>query len=393
MAHRQGATRGLESFYPARYGEPCGGRPGGTRSGAARGRRPWRRTFDNGQVIYRGRLSRNRQCACWWVLGAAKSFSICRMNVRRGSSPTSERRERRDARGIGQWRSALYRQGRGQGVKIEAPWVIEATAGETVRCGALGVGRDAVGQRAPQRLRLVVAQGLRYPVGIDPSGPHRRLVTSRAHTATLLPIGKVLVAGGNVSSGFSFTSELSDPATGTWSADRPAFEHRTRVHTATLLPSGKVLIAGGAQDGITCLAQRGTVRSGHGNLEPRPAAWPPDARNSHGDVAAQWQGARGRRKCRIIYLGSAELYDPATGPGAATGSLVTARDVHTATLLSSGQVFVAGGQGRHPWLSGAHAELYNPSTGTWWRPVISAPRAPSHGDVAAQRHGARGGRL
>ena len=47
-----------------------------------------------------------------------------------------------------------------------------------------------------------------------------------------------------------------------------------------------------------------------------------------------------------------------------TGSLAIARTVHTATLLSNGQVLVAGGldsNDQYP----VEAELYSPATGTW----------------------------
>jgi hypothetical protein len=60
---------------------------------------------------------------------------------------------------------------------------------------------------------------------------------------------------------------------------------------------------------------------------------------------------------------TSELYDPATGKWAATGSLISARYSHTATLLPNGKVLVAGGYGGTSYL--ASAELYNPSTGTW----------------------------
>jgi hypothetical protein len=65
------------------------------------------------------------------------------------------------------------------------------------------------------------------------------------HTATLLPGGEVLVAGGQGSNGLALASaELFDPATGTWSATGSLNTAR-EFHTATLLPGGKVLVAGG----------------------------------------------------------------------------------------------------------------------------------------------------
>ena len=63
-------------------------------------------------------------------------------------------------------------------------------------------------------------------------------------------------------------------------------------------------------------------------------------------------------------LSSAELYDPIAGTFTATGSMRTAREGHTATLLRDGRVLVAGGSdnGTHTLDS---AELYDPSSGTW----------------------------
>ena len=78
--------------------------------------------------------------------------------------------------------------------------------------------------------------------------PAGSLASARVlHTATLLPSGQVLVAGGyNGSSGTALASaELYDPATNTWSAAGSLTTARYS-HTATLLPSGqKLLVAGG----------------------------------------------------------------------------------------------------------------------------------------------------
>jgi hypothetical protein len=67
-------------------------------------------------------------------------------------------------------------------------------------------------------------------------------------TATLLPNGKVLAAGGNFNDTFGInalsSAELYDPASGTWTATGPLNIARATA-TATLLPSGQVLVAAG----------------------------------------------------------------------------------------------------------------------------------------------------
>jgi hypothetical protein len=127
--------------------------------------------------------------------------------------------------------------------------------------------------------------------------------------------------------GFSITFVVAASAQGvngftpTGSLGYPRYEH-----TATLLPNGKVLVVGGHYYSYT----------GDGGIVDVP-------------------------------LSSSELYDPASGTWSATGSLGTARELHTATLLSNGKVLVAGGQftaGGYI-INLASAELYDPATGTW----------------------------
>jgi Galactose oxidase, central domain/Kelch motif len=65
-------------------------------------------------------------------------------------------------------------------------------------------------------------------------------------TATLLPDGRVLVAGGlgNRDVLASTSAELFDPITGTWATTSDMIQGRAQ-HTTTLLPDGTVLVAGG----------------------------------------------------------------------------------------------------------------------------------------------------
>jgi len=183
------------------------------------------------------------------------------------------------------------------------------------------------------------------------------LATARTrHTATLLPNGKVLVAGGANASGDLAQAELYDPATGTWAPVASMLAARS-VHTATLLPNGKVLVAGGF--GAVTQAEL---------YDPDANTWTATGSLTQGRLA---HTATLLANGSVLVAGgtssastNAEIYNPATGTWTATGSLGQGRFYHAATLLPGGKVLVAGGTPNGD-IGFTSAELYDPASGTW----------------------------
>jgi Galactose oxidase, central domain len=145
-------------------------------------------------------------------------------------------------------------------------------------------------------------------------------------TATLLPDGRVLVAG-SVTSVTVGSAEVYDPSTATWAATGSVY-WPVAFHTATLLPDGTVLVLG------------------------------------DGGVAGAVNGA---------------LYYPGIRLWTATASTVVGSDA-TATLMRDGTVLVAGGSVRA--VGGpatlASAQLYHPSA----LPVLPAAGVVAPGPIS-----------
>jgi hypothetical protein len=188
------------------------------------------------------------------------------------------------------------------------------------------------------------------------------------HTATLLPSGRVLVAGGCCDSQGStlVSAELYDPASNSW-APAASMTTARAFHTATLLPSGQVLVAGGGNGSYpwTALASAEIY-------DPASNSWSPAGSMS---TVRIWHTATLLPSGQVLVAGgsdnnanalaSAELYDPASGSWAPAASMSTARASHTATLLPSGQVLVAGGDGDAGSSTLDSVELYGPASNSW----------------------------
>ncbi len=142
------------------------------------------------------------------------------------------------------------------------------------------------------------------------SSPRSLAFGRMKHTATLLPSGKIWVAGGaDTGSNSVATSELFDPSTATFTTG-PTLLTARAAHTATLLRDGMVFLVGG-------------------------------------------DGASGK------VLATTELYDPSTGAVTAGPSLTTAREQPATVMLADGRVLITGGTAKT-----AEAEIFDPVTRT-----------------------------
>ncbi|WP_187323575.1 kelch repeat-containing protein [Stigmatella aurantiaca] len=180
------------------------------------------------------------------------------------------------------------------------------------------------------------------------------------HSATLLADGRVLVAGGASSAGWTDSAALYSPATGTWAATA-SMSVKRYGHGSNLLNSGEVFVTGGQNNGVTLAS---TERY--------------DATSGTWSAAASMAVARFRHTVTVLNDGrllvaggvdgtmgltSTELYNPLLGTWAPGPSMSTRRYGHTATLLPDGRVLVAGGHTGGQAL--ATAEVYNPATNSW----------------------------
>lgn len=161
------------------------------------------------------------------------------------------------------------------------------------------------------------------------------------HTATQLPDGRILVAGGENDTGALAEAELYNPRTNSWTQVPPMAEKRA-LHSAALLPDGRVLVAGG-EPAYTIPA---TTTATSEIFDPATMTWSPGPTmvlaRSRASTVPLPDG-------RVLIIGGSvhgtttEVYDPVTNTLARAGELSAPRTGQQATLLPDGRVLVTGG--------------------------------------------------
>ena len=181
--------------------------------------------------------------------------------------------------------------------------------------------------------------------------------TAGGGAMTVLQNGQVLLTGAD--------AELYNPSTGIWTVTG-IMSTALYAYTQTLLPNGKVLVAGGYER--NCGTPPCPVLSSAELYDPSAGTWSPTGSMS---TARSGHTATLLQNGRVLVaggdsFGTAELYNPATGQWTATGSMNTARIYQYAVLLANGQVLVLFGSNDFTGTGlVTSTEVYDPTAGTW----------------------------
>jgi hypothetical protein len=140
------------------------------------------------------------------------------------------------------------------------------------------------------------------------------------------------------------------------------------LHTATVLNNGEVLITGGDDSTGSPIGSAELYNPATGTFTATGSMTTVRYRHTatllnNGQVLITGGENSNNGSIASNFLASAELYDPATGTFTATGTMTTSRRFHTATLFPDGKVLIAGGGNLVCCL--ASAELYDPTSGTF----------------------------
>ena len=258
--------------------------------------------------------------------------------------------------------TGTYADGSTQNVTTSATWSSSATSVATISSTGLA-STLAIGRTTIQASVGAISGTTALTVG-NVALTGSMTTARRAHTASVLNNGLVLVAGGFGANGSHVSgAELYNQATGTFSATGN-MNVAHAYHSATLLNNGMVLIAGGYD-------ANGNAQTTAELYDPVAGTFSPTGVLNTGRVSHTATLLNdgtvlivGGVDINFNPLANAEIFDPATSTFTSVGSLNTARTNHTATLLNNGKVLIAGGYDVNGNVL-ASGELYDPVAGTF----------------------------
>jgi RHS repeat-associated protein len=170
--------------------------------------------------------------------------------------------------------------------------------------------------------------------------PEASTTPAAGQSRTVLPDGRILLAGGDAAGDVW----IQDPRTGAATSVGRLSVPRAG-HTATVLPDGSVIVLGGRDAGGTALSVAEILRPVSGS-SPQVSSTQAPARWGH--TATVLTDGRilivGGRDSTSGAFDTALLWDPAEGRGSVVAdALGSPRTSHQASLLSDGSVLISGG--------------------------------------------------
>jgi hypothetical protein len=292
--------------------------------------------------------------------GFSADFSRCGQELDPGAScdlaisfgPTADSR----------YKGALKIEGKRVSLKGTGVGTADAkpAPGDAIFLGGLGFDERAI-------MLYQAASNDFAPLG---STPFMNIGHGTGATATLLPNGKILIAGGSDQP----STDLYDPTTNSFAPPPQTATMNTARSgaTATLLQNGKVLIAGGAAG---CSDAGCTLLASTELYDPTTNSFAPPNATASMNVARVDATAALLGTGKVIIAGatadaSTELYDPVTNsfaPPGATAVMNVARTVGPSAVDSNGKVVVAGGLVGCclPAPTGPPFDLYDEATNTF----------------------------
>lgn len=161
----------------------------------------------------------------------------------------------------------------------------------------------------------------------------------RAHSATLLADGRLMVAGGVGAAGRVGASEVYDVGDGAWQLLGGSLVTPRADHSSSLLPDGTVLLVGGSsRTGVVGRSERFSISTSR--WEPGPSLVTP--RDGHSALSLP-NGSVLVGGGREQGLSEVELYDMGRGRFVAAPPMANPRWGHAMGLLATGEVLVVGG--------------------------------------------------